>query len=171
MMLFNDQGKIENIVPVQRNDAHRLIEECMLAANVCASAFLQKLAGRACTTHSPKGRRPKSWRRCCSFLHEFGLGLPGERERRQGLRCAAGENPARNAPTQLLQTVMLRCCGKRCTAGQRGHFGLSEARYTHFTSPIRRYPDLALVHRSIRPSSTAHRYTPGSGTTSACIAR
>ena len=92
MMLFNDQGKIENIVPVQRNDAHRLIEECMLAANVCASAFLQKHK-QACLYRIHEGPTPEKLEALRSFLHEFGLGLPG------------GESPSAKDYGALLEKI------------------------------------------------------------------
>ena len=160
MMLFNDQGKIENIVPVQRNDAHRLIEECMLAANVCASAFLEKHK-QPCLYRIHEGPTPEKLEALRSFLREFGLALPG------------GENPTAKdygdlfekikprPDAQLLQTVMLRSLRQAMYSPDNvGHFGLSYEHYTHFTSPIRRYPDL-LVHRSIKAVLEGTRYAPG----------
>lgn len=160
MMIFNDQGKIENIVPVHRNDAHRLIEECMLAANVCASAFLEEHK-QPCLYRIHEGPTPEKLEGLRNFLKEFGLSLPG------------GENPTAKdygsllekikprPDAELLQTVMLRSLRQAMYSPDNvGHFGLSYEHYTHFTSPIRRYPDL-LVHRSIKAVLEGKRYTPG----------
>ncbi len=161
MMLFNDQGKIENIVPVQRNDAHRLIEECMLAANVCASAFLQKHK-QACLYRVHEGPTPEKLEALRSFLHEFGLGLPGGENPTAKDYGALLEKIKERPDAQLLQTVMLRSLRQAMYSPDNvGHFGLSYEHYTHFTSPIRRYPDL-LVHRSIKAVLEGARYTPGS---------
>lgn len=161
MMLFNDQGKIENIVPVQRNDAHRLIEECMLAANVCASAFLQKHK-QACLYRIHEGPTPEKLEALRSFLHEFGLGLPGGENPTAKDYGALLEKIKERPDAQLLQTVMLRSLRQAMYSPDNvGHFGLSYEHYTHFTSPIRRYPDL-LVHRSIKAVLEGTRYTPGS---------
>ena len=91
MMLFNDQGKIDNIVPVHRNDAHRVIEECMLAANVCASAFLEENK-QPCLYRVHEGPTPEKLENLRNFLKEFGLGLPG------------GENPTAKDYACLLYT-------------------------------------------------------------------
>ncbi len=160
MMLFNAQGKIDNIVPVFRNDAHRLIEECMLAANVCASAFLEQHK-QPCLYRVHEGPTPEKLEGLRDFLKEFGLGLPG------------GDNPTAKdygvllekikprPDAQLLQTVMLRSLRQAMYSPDNvGHFGLSYEHYTHFTSPIRRYPDL-LVHRSIKAVLDGTRYMPG----------
>jgi exoribonuclease R len=92
MMLFNDQGKIEKIVPVHRNDAHRVIEECMLAANVCASDFLQS---QAAALPVPDSRRPDSGETrsvCATFSRSSASGSVVVRSDGQGLRRVAGEN-------------------------------------------------------------------------------
>ena len=160
MMLFNDQGKIENIVPVQRNDAHRLIEECMLAANVCASAFLEKHK-QPCLYRVHEGPTPEKLEALRSFLREFGLGLPGGENPTAKDYGALLEKIKPRPDAQLLQTVMLRSLRQAMYSPDNvGHFGLSYEHYTHFTSPIRRYPDL-LVHRSIKAVLEGTRYTPG----------
>ncbi|MDR2787398.1 MAG: ribonuclease R [Candidatus Accumulibacter sp.] len=160
MMLFDDQGKIENIVPTERNDAHRLIEECMLAANVCASAFLQEReqAGLYRIHEGPTPERLESLR---EFLKEFGLTLPGG-DKPSAKDYAALLDKVRKRPdAQLLQTVMLRSLRQAMYSPDNvGHFGLSYEHYTHFTSPIRRYPDL-LVHRSIKAALAGEPYSPG----------
>jgi ribonuclease R len=158
-MIFNDQGKIERIVPVVRNDAHRLIEECMLAANVCAADFLH-------THHHPvlyrihEGPTPEKLEALREFLGEFGLALGGGDDPQAGdysrlLKLIKGRPDA-----GLLQTVMLRSLRQaRYEPENVGHFGLGYEAYTHFTSPIRRYPDL-LVHRAIKAVLQGKKYKP-----------
>jgi len=160
MMLFNEQGKIDNIVPVMRNDAHRLIEECMLAANVCASAFLQTHK-QACLYRVHEGPTPEKLEALRSFLKEFGLGLDGGEDPTAKDYAALLEKIKPRPDAQLLQTVMLRSLRQAMYSPDNvGHFGLSYEHYTHFTSPIRRYPDL-LVHRSIKAVLEGGRYEPG----------
>ncbi|MDN5935528.1 MAG: ribonuclease R, partial [Nitrosospira sp.] len=145
-MIFNDQGKIEDILPVKRNDAHRLIEECMLAANVCASDFLQK--HKQLTLYRiHEGPTPEKLIALRDFLREFGLQLSGGDEP-SAKDYARTLKKTRDRPdAQLLQTVMLRSLRQAVYSPDNvGHFGLAYESYTHFTSPIRRYPDL-LVHR------------------------
>jgi len=160
MMLFNDDGKIDNIVPVVRNDAHRLIEECMLAANVCASAFLQAHK-QPCLYRIHEGPTPEKLEGLRNFLKEFGLGLPGGDDPTAKDYAALLEKIMLRPDAQLLQTVMLRSLRQAMYSPDNvGHFGLSYEHYTHFTSPIRRYPDL-LVHRSIKAVLAGERYSPG----------
>ena len=160
MMLFNDQGKIENIVPTERNDAHRLIEECMLAANVCASDFLQENK-QTCLYRVHEGPTPEKLEGLHSFLKEFGLSLPGGDEPTAKDYAALLEKVKNRPDAQLLQTVMLRSLRQAMYSPDNvGHFGLSYEHYTHFTSPIRRYPDL-LVHRSIKAVLKSKHYSPG----------
>lgn len=148
-MIFDDNGKIERIVPEVRNDAHRLIEECMLAANVCASQLLESNEQPA-LYRIHEGPTPEKLEKLREFLREFGLGLgggdePGAKEYGKLLQ------QIRNRPdAQLLQTVMLRSLRQAVYSPDNvGHFGLAYEAYTHFTSPIRRYPDL-MVHRAIK---------------------
>ena len=160
MMLFNDQGKIANIVPTERNDAHRLIEECMLAANVCASDFLQEHK-QTCLYRIHEGPTPEKLEGLHSFLKEFGLGLPGGEDPTAKDYGALLEKIKNRPDAQLLQTVMLRSLRQAMYSPENvGHFGLSYEHYTHFTSPIRRYPDL-LVHRSIKSVLNGKHYSPG----------
>jgi ribonuclease R len=159
-MIFNDQGKIERILPVKRNDAHRLIEECMLAANVCASDFLQK--NKQPTLYRiHEGPTPDKLVALRDFLKEFGVQLGGGSQP-SAKDYARTLTKIRDRPdAQLLQTVMLRSLSQAVYSPDNvGHFGLAYESYTHFTSPIRRYPDL-LVHRAIKAVLNGKEYSPG----------
>lgn len=159
-MIFDDQGKIERIVPEVRNDAHRLIEECMLAANVCASDFLASREHPALyRIHDTPAEEKLAKLR--DFLSEFGLQLGGGDEPR-ALDYAKLLDQVKDRPdAQLLQTVMLRSLKQAMYSPDNvGHFGLAYESYTHFTSPIRRYPDL-LIHRGIKAALGGEQYRPG----------
>lgn len=148
-IMFDQERKIEKIVPVQRNDAHKLIEECMLCANVSAAKFLEKLGIDALyRVHETPGEEKLTNLR--EFLGELGLNLPG------GLKPSPGDYQKvlseikERSDAKIIQTVMLRSMKQAAyTPDNQGHFGLGYPGYAHFTSPIRRYPDL-LVHRAIR---------------------
>lgn len=162
-IVFNEERKIERIVPVRRNDAHKLIEECMLCANVCAARFLQKhnLVGLYRVHEGPTDQKLTNLR---EFLGELGLGLSGGSEPTSGDFQQLMQAIQGRADSNLIQTVMLRSLRQAVYQMENhGHFGLGYDAYTHFTSPIRRYPDL-LVHRAIRsiirgtaPSAHVHR--------------
>ncbi|MBL8465787.1 MAG: ribonuclease R [Thauera sp.] len=159
-MIFDDNGKIAQIVPEVRNDAHRLIEECMLAANVCASDFLATREHPALyrVHDSPSEDKLAKLR---EFLKEFGLGLGGGDEPRASDFAKLLEQVKDRPDAQLLQTVMLRSLKQAMYSPDNvGHFGLAYESYTHFTSPIRRYPDL-LIHRGIKAALGGDQYRPG----------
>lgn len=148
-IVFDDERKIEKIVPVVRNDAHKLIEECMLCANVCAAKFLDKHELDA-LYRVHEGPREQKLSNLKLFLNEIGLGLPGKEKPTpsdyQTLLQAIDTRP----DAGVIQTVMLRSLSQAMyQPDNNGHFGLAYSAYTHFTSPIRRYPDL-LVHRALR---------------------
>jgi ribonuclease R len=156
---FDVKGKIVRIVPVVRNDAHKLIEECMLAANVCTAEFLERQEHSA-LYRVHEGPTPEKLAELRDFLASSALALSG------------GENPTaadyaalllriKDRPDYaLLQTVLLRSLQQaRYRPDNVGHFGLSYEAYAHFTSPIRRYPDL-LVHRAIKAVLKGRTYKP-----------
>jgi ribonuclease R len=159
-MDFDAHGKISRIVPVARNDAHRLIEECMLAANVCASELLQSHEHPA-LYRVHEGPTPVKLAELREFLREFGLTLGGAEEPRAKHYAKLLDEIRDRPDRQLLQTVLLRSLKQAQYSPQNvGHFGLAYEAYTHFTSPIRRYPDL-LVHRAIKALLAGGRYGPG----------
>lgn len=158
-MIFDDNGKIEKIIPESRNDAHRVIEECMLAANVCASEFLQANEHPA-LYRVHEGPTPDKLAKLRDFFAEFGLQLGGADEPRASDYGRLLEQIQGRPDLQLLQTVMLRSLRQAVYSPENvGHFGLAYDAYTHFTSPIRRYPDL-LVHRAIKAVLSGQRYQP-----------
>lgn len=161
VMEFNDNGKIERIVPTERNEAHKLIEECMLAANVCAADFLAEHEHPA-LYRVHEGPTPEK----LELLREFMAGV--------GFSVGGGDKPhakdygklltaIRQRPdADLLQTVLLRSMQQAVYSPDNlGHFGLAYDAYAHFTSPIRRYPDL-LVHRAIKAVLNGSQYKAGS---------
>jgi ribonuclease R len=159
-MDFDEHGKISRIVPVERNDAHRVIEECMLAANVCASDFLQSHEHPALyrVHEGPTAVKLKDLR---EFLAEFGLTLGGGDDPHAKHYARLLEQIRGRPDCQLLQTVLLRSLKQAVYSPRNvGHFGLAYEAYTHFTSPIRRYPDL-LIHRGIKAVLAGGRYQPG----------
>jgi ribonuclease R len=156
-MIFDPKGKIEKIVAEPRNDAHRLIEECMLAANVCAGNFLAEHAHPALyRVHDvPSSEKVAALR---DFLAEIGLTLPGGEIPRPRDYAQLLEKIRKRPDFTLLQTILLRSLKQAVySPNNLGHFGLAFDSYVHFTSPIRRYPDL-LVHRAIKAVLAHKRY-------------
>jgi ribonuclease R len=157
-MIFNENGKIERIEAITRNEAHRLIEECMLAANVCASDLL-KTHQHPALYRIHEGPTPEKLEALRTFMGEVGFTVGG------------GDKPhakdygklltlIKDRPdAQLLQTVLLRSMQQAVYSPDNvGHFGLAYETYTHFTSPIRRYPDL-LIHRAIKAVVNGEKYS------------
>lgn len=146
---FNQKGKIKRILPVARNEAHRIIEECMLLANVSASHFLrEKKIPTLYRVH--QGPDEQKLRDLKQFLLAFGLRLTGGNKPTSMDYTKLLLRIEKRPDARLLQMVMLRSLRQAIyTPENAGHFGLSYEHYCHFTSPIRRYPDL-VVHRSIR---------------------
>ncbi len=156
-MLFDARGKIEKIVPEPRNDAHRLIEECMLAANVCAGNFVAEHGHPVLyRVHDvPSAEKVSALR---AFLAELGLQLPGGEIPRPADYAQLLQRIRKRPDFALLQTILLRSLKQALySPNNAGHFGLAFEAYVHFTSPIRRYPDL-LVHRAIKAILARKRY-------------
>ena len=148
-ILFDSDKKVERIVPMVRNDAHRMIEECMLLANVAAARFLlgKKMPALYRNHDGPPEEKLSDLR---EFMAELGLTLSGGNEP-EAKDYADLLNSVSDRPDKhLIQTVLLRSMSQAMYGSEnQGHFGLSFPAYTHFTSPIRRYPDL-IVHRAIK---------------------
>lgn len=160
LMIFNDQGKIERIVPSTRNDAHRLIEECMLAANVCASDFLKEHDHPA-LYRIHEGPTLEKLEKLRGFMAEFGFTLGGGDTPHAKDYGKLLDRIKGRPDEQLLQTVLLRSMQQAVYSPDNvGHFGLAYESYTHFTSPIRRYPDL-LIHRAIKAVLEGKKYQGG----------
>ncbi|MGO1247003.1 MAG: ribonuclease R [Oceanisphaera sp.] len=147
--IFNAQRKIESIVPVVRNDAHKIIEECMIAANVAAARFIEKQEAHALfRVHEKPGDEKLVGFR--SFLAELGLELKGGEEPEPSDYALLAEQIKDRPDAGLIQTMLLRSMKQAVyQAENNGHFGLALKSYGHFTSPIRRYPDL-IMHRAIK---------------------
>ena len=147
--IFNAMGRIERIEPVVRNDAHKIIEECMILANIAAANFMEKHKEPALyRIHAtPSEEKLTSFR---TFLSEFGLTLDGGLKPTTKDYAALLEKVKERPDHELIQTMLLRSLSQAVYhADNIGHFGLALEEYAHFTSPIRRYPDLTL-HRGIK---------------------
>jgi ribonuclease R len=156
---FDVRGKIVRIVPLQRNDAHRLIEECMLAANVCTAQFLEK-AKQPALYRVHEGPPPDKLAALKEFLAGCALNLGGGDDPTAADYAKLLLTIKQRPDYALLQTVLLRSLAQAQYRPQNvGHFGLSYEAYAHFTSPIRRYPDL-LVHRGVKAVLDRSVYKP-----------
>ena len=158
-IVADSQGRIEEILPRTRNDAHKLIEECMLAANVCAADLMarKKHEGLYRVHDGPTTEKLANLR---AFLKTLGLTLAGGDDPHASDYSAviARIKPRPDAP--LLQTMLLRSMQQAIYSPDNGgHFGLAYPAYAHFTSPIRRYPDL-LVHRVLKALIANTTYVP-----------
>lgn len=162
-------GRIERIVPMVRNDAHRLIEECMLAANSCAADFVRRHRHVA-LFRVHEGPTPEKLATLRAFLSTTGLQLGGGDDPRPVDYAALSQKLRGRPDAELLQTMMLRSMQQAIYSPiDSGHFGLALEHYAHFTSPIRRYPDL-LLHRAIRAILHGERYVPRLPESLACWA-
>jgi ribonuclease R len=148
-IIFSEQRRIKEIIPVERNDAHRLIEECMLCANVATAELLEK-AKLPVLYRVHEGPSAEKLEKLYDFMRSIGIGLNRKaKPTPQDYRIILDKLKDR-PDRQLLQTLVIRSLMQAVYQPTNlGHFGLGYEAYTHFTSPIRRYPDL-LVHRAIR---------------------
>jgi ribonuclease R len=158
-IICDANGRIERIVPRVRNEAHRLIEECMLAANVCAADFLRR-ARHPALYRVHEGPTPQKLEALRASLKAFGLQLDGGAAPAPAHYAKLLQAIRARPDAQLLQTMVLRSMQQAVySPHNNGHFGLAYEAYAHFTSPIRRYPDL-LVHRTLKALLAKRRYEP-----------
>ena len=156
-IVCDDSGRIEKIVPRTRNDAHKLIEEAMLAANVCSADFISQ-SKHAGLFRVHEGPTPEKIEILRNYLKVTGLGLTISDDP-QTAEFQAIANATKDRPdAQQIHSMLLRSMQQAIyTPVNNGHFGLAFEAYTHFTSPIRRYPDL-LVHRVIKAILAKGKY-------------
>jgi len=156
-IVCDDNGRIEKIVPRTRNEAHRLIEESMLAANVCAAEFIAQ-ADHPALFRVHEGPTAEKRIALQAMLKALGVGASLSDEPKPAEIQAIAQATAGRADAQQIHTLLLRSMQQAIyTVHNSGHFGLAYEAYTHFTSPIRRYPDL-LVHRVIKAILGKRRY-------------
>ncbi|MCW8864018.1 MAG: ribonuclease R [Colwellia sp.] len=149
LFLFNDDKKIESVVPLIRNDAHKIIEECMILANVATAKFIEKNSKPGLFRVHDKPSEDK-YNNFVSYLAELGITLPNKEEPEPRDYCDILAKVANRPDQELIQTMLLRSMRQAVYQSDNlGHFGLALQSYSHFTSPIRRYPDL-VVHRVIK---------------------
>jgi len=165
-IVCDDNGRIEKIVPRVRTEAHRLIEEAMLAANVCSADFVGQ-AGRPALYRVHEGPTPEKLETLRAYLKAMAVGMGVSDEPRPAEFQAIAEATKERPDAQQIHTMLLRSMQQAIyTPINSGHFGLAYEAYTHFTSPIRRYPDL-LVHRVVKSILAGTKYalpalpTPG----------
>ena len=158
-IVCNAAGKIEQILPRTRNDAHRLIEECMLTANVCAADLMERHQHPGVfRVHA--GPTEEKLNQLRTFLKQLGLSLGGGNTPAASDYGSLLEKIKPRPDAMLLQTMLLRSMQQAVYSPDNiGHFGLSYGAYAHFTSPIRRYPDL-LTHRTIKAILQGKQYHP-----------
>jgi ribonuclease R len=158
-IVCNAAGKIEQILPRTRNDAHKVIEECMLAANVCAADLLERHKHPGVyRVHAPPTKEKLNQVR--TFLKQVGLNLGGGDSPSASDYAELMPKIKARPDALLIQTMLLRSMQQAVYSPDNiGHFGLSYEHYAHFTSPIRRYPDL-LTHRAIKAILQGKRYDP-----------
>ncbi len=158
-IICDDNGKIEKILPRVRNDAHKLIEECMLVANVCAADFIahNRHEGLYRIHARPSSEKLQQVR---AFLASSGITLTGGESPEPTDYASVAKQFVGRPDATILQTMLLRSMQQAVyTPDNIGHFGLAFGAYMHFTSPIRRYPDL-LTHRVIKAILNGGKYVP-----------
>ena len=161
-IVCDDNGRIEKIVPRTRTEAHRLIEEAMLAANVCAAEFIDSHKHPA-LYRVHEGPTPEKRLTLQNYLRSLGLGLTlSDDPKPAELQAIALATKDRIDAAQISSMLLRSMQQAIYTAGNAGHFGLAYEAYAHFTSPIRRYPDL-LVHRVIKALLLGKRYSLAGG--------
>jgi len=161
-ILCDENGRIEKIVPRTRTEAHKLIEETALAANVCAADFILR-AKHPALFRVHEGPTPEKRTTLQNYLKSLGLGLAVSDDPKPAEFQAIAQATKERPDAMQIHTMLLRSMQQAIyTATNSGHFGLAYAAYTHFTSPIRRYPDL-LVHRVIKALLHGKRYHLDSG--------
>ncbi len=161
-IVCDENGRIEKIVPRVRNDAHRLIEEAMLAANVCAADFIN-VHQHPCLFRVHEGPTPEKRLALQNYLKAQGIGLSLSEEPTPAEFQAIAEATKDRVDAAQIHTMLLRTMQQALyTPVNSGHFGLAYEAYAHFTSPIRRYPDL-LVHRVLKALLAGRHYHLGKG--------
>ncbi|NUZ06204.1 ribonuclease R [Piscinibacter koreensis] len=168
-IVSDENGRIEKIVPRVRNEAHRLIEESMLAANVCSADFVAR-AKHPALYRVHEGPTPEKRTLLQNYLRALGIGLSiGDDPKPAEFQAIAEATKDRPDAAQI-HSMLLRSMQQAIYTGiNSGHFGLAYEAYTHFTSPIRRYPDL-LVHRVIKALLLGKRYVLGASTSADALA-
>ena len=156
-IVCDENGHIEKIVPRTRTEAHKLIEEAMLAANVCAADFIAQ-APHPSLYRVHEGPTPEKKTLLQNYLRQLGIGLSISDDPKPGEFQAIAAATKDRIDALQIHTMLLRSMQQAIYTGTNaGHFGLAYEAYTHFTSPIRRYPDL-LVHRVIKALLGGKRY-------------
>ncbi|WP_347484292.1 ribonuclease R [Vandammella animalimorsus] len=157
-IVCDDNGRIAQILPRTRTEAHRLIEEAMLVANVCAADFVQGASGHLALYRVHEGPTPERQNVLRAYLKAMGIGLNiGDDPKPQDFQAIAEATKDR-PDAQQIHTMLLRAMQQAIyTPHNNGHFGLAFDAYAHFTSPIRRYPDL-LQHRVIKAILAGGQY-------------
>ncbi|HEY2187169.1 MAG TPA: ribonuclease R, partial [Caldimonas sp.] len=162
-IVCDENGRIDKIIPRTRNEAHRLIEESMLAANVCSADFIAR-AKHPALYRVHEGPTPEKKTLLQNYLRALGLGLSISDDPKPAEYQAIAAATKERADAAQIHQMLLRSMQQAIyTSKNIGHFGLAYEAYTHFTSPIRRYPDL-LVHRVIKALLESRRYPIGART-------
>ncbi|TKB47923.1 ribonuclease R [Thalassotalea mangrovi] len=147
--IFNANRKIESVEPLVRNDAHKIIEECMILANVATAKFIEKHQKPGLFRVHDKPNEEK-YGNLLTYLNELGMNLEKKKDPEPADFGDIIDKISERPDQELIQTMLLRSMKQAIYQAENiGHFGLALPSYAHFTSPIRRYPDL-VVHRVIK---------------------